>query len=143
MRQVIRLAELVDSRPTQRAKERETQSSKLEAVGRSKAGRPSSDRSCEGERRERERGGEVLCGCVGGSAVPADWTLRGSVKARQSPGRGEADRGNGRACAPGPRKARKRRPKSSPAERSSQGRRPARGRLNGPEGPTQEQGKQK
>ncbi|KAJ6517501.1 hypothetical protein C8R47DRAFT_1063183 [Mycena vitilis] len=80
--------------------------------------------------------------CVGGSAVPADSTLRAARTCRKVRVGGR-ERGNGRTCAPGPRKDRKgdqKQPKQSEAHRAKG---PREGALTGPEDPTQEQGRQR
>ncbi|KAJ7771360.1 hypothetical protein DFH07DRAFT_768328 [Mycena maculata] len=114
-------------------------------IDTSKAGCPSLDHSCEGgEERETEREkGEGLvwvCGRLGRSGrldFAGQW--EGAAKSG-SGGSGSQQQPSLRIKATkGPEEE----TKSSPAERSSQGCRPTRGRLNGPEGPTQERGRQK
>ncbi|KAF8202695.1 hypothetical protein K438DRAFT_1758014 [Mycena galopus ATCC 62051] len=69
----------------------------------------------EGGTEERtEEGEKVLCGCGEGSAVLADWTVSRSLKVRENPSSGAAERGKHGACTPGPPKGKKREAKSSP-----------------------------
>ncbi|KAJ7762309.1 hypothetical protein DFH07DRAFT_939475 [Mycena maculata] len=93
-----------------------------------------------GERERRGRGLVWVCGRLGRSGRLDFAGQREGAAKSGSGGSGSRQRPSLRTRATkGPEEE----TKSSPAERSSQGHRPARGRLNGPEGPTQEQGKQK
>ncbi|KAK7015810.1 hypothetical protein R3P38DRAFT_2786729 [Favolaschia claudopus] len=99
-------------------------------LAHSKAGRGLLD-PCD----EREAdGGGVLCGCVEGSAVPADSTLRICGSGKSS--RKERNTATAEPARQGHQRSGKE-TKSSPAERSSKGQRPARGRLTARD-PTQE-----
>ncbi|KAJ7635817.1 hypothetical protein DFH06DRAFT_1139352 [Mycena polygramma] len=98
-------------------------------------------REGDGQRWEEEKGEGVVwvCGRLGRSGR-LDFAGQRERAANPGSGKGTRQRPNLRAWATeGPEG----RPKATQAERSSQGRRPARGRPDGPEDPTQEQGRQR
>ncbi|KAJ7648571.1 hypothetical protein DFH06DRAFT_1135404 [Mycena polygramma] len=88
-----------------------------------KVGRPSLDGSCEGKGKEERRGEKGVVGVCGRLGRSGRLGFAGSAGSAAK-ARVGADRGNSRACAPGPRKGPKREPKSSPsANKTEAGRR--------------------